>query len=38
MRAQYLADFVLAQGVRPNLVAARGYGEADPVGTPGRNA
>jgi chemotaxis protein MotB len=31
MRAQNVADFLMAQGVRPNLVAVRGYGDADPV-------
>lgn len=31
MRAQNVADFLMAQGVRPNLVAVRGYGDAEPV-------
>ena len=31
MRAQNVADFLMAQGVKPNLVAVRGYGDADPV-------
>jgi len=30
-RAQNVADFLIAQGVKPNLVSVRGLGDADPV-------
>ena len=30
-RAQNVADFLLSQGVRPNLVSVQGFGDADPV-------
>src|SRR5215469_11450112 len=30
-RAQTVADFLISQGVNPNLVSARGLGDADPV-------
>lgn len=31
MRAQNVADFMIAQGVNPGLVAVHGYGDADPA-------
>jgi len=30
-RAQTVANFLISQGVNPNLVQTRGLGEADPV-------
>src|SRR5689334_1950720 len=30
-RAQNVADFLIAQGVKPNLVYVKGFGDADPV-------
>jgi chemotaxis protein MotB len=30
-RAQTVADFLVSQGVNPNLVSAQGRGDADPV-------
>jgi chemotaxis protein MotB len=30
-RAQNVADFLVAQGVKPNLVFVKGFGDADPV-------
>ena len=30
-RAQNVADFLIAQGVKPNLVYVKGFGEADPA-------
>jgi chemotaxis protein MotB len=30
-RAQTVANYLMSQGVRPNLVSARGLGDADPV-------
>jgi len=31
MRAQTVANFLVSQGVNPNLVSAQGLGDADPV-------
>lgn len=31
MRAQTVANYLISQGVKPNLVSAQGFGEADPV-------
>jgi chemotaxis protein MotB len=30
-RAQTVAQYLISQGVKPNLVSAQGFGEADPV-------
>ena len=30
-RAQTVADFLISQGVKPNLVSTRGLGDADPI-------
>ena len=30
-RAETVMQFMISQGVKPDLVSARGYGEADPV-------
>jgi chemotaxis protein MotB len=30
-RADNVMQFIIAQGVKPSLVSARGFGEADPV-------
>jgi len=30
-RAQNVADFMISQGVKPNLVYVKGFGDADPV-------
>jgi chemotaxis protein MotB len=30
-RAQTVANYLISQGVNPNLVSARGLGDADPV-------
>ena len=41
MRAQTVANFLVSQGVNPNLVSAQGLGDADPVApndTPGGRA
>ena len=41
MRAQTVANFLISQGVKPNLVQTRGLGDADPVAsndTPGGRA
>jgi chemotaxis protein MotB len=32
-RAESVMEYMIAQGVKPNMVTARGYGEADPVAT-----
>lgn len=31
LRAQTVANFLISQGVKPNLVSAQGFGDADPV-------
>ena len=31
MRAQTVANYLISQGVHPNLVSAQGFGDADPV-------
>jgi len=32
-RAEAVMQYMISQGVKPNLVAAKGYGDADPVAT-----